>query len=986
MKNDLTSKLSASFMALAVVLSALVFIPVVGQAQTTGTANIYVPVLSDGSPVEGATVNLIDVHTGSVIAAGYDWERTSYVVLNAPAGHYRVDVTHDDYYDQLEWSVFRFNGTKNHTVNPVSLEAFDAKQWQWNVSVKRPDGFKAVGATVGFYDRILNEFVEKGITDQANGSVVLEMFTTPSIDLVVVFKGFQTYISTVAVNSDNSLTVTLAASSKVTSYLTDSSGSPAPNVVAYLVNTDNSIPWVKRVLRSTGSAMSFDAYPGSFVLVVDAYGCAAHVQAVTVPGLLPPASIELSDQTKRTENVMIGYGADFTGFSLSVNTTWSYDDAYPGLRYNDMGSLRMQIDLVRGDGDGVLETSEVNDFIAEVQSYGSQYVSSASLLKLNETAYLSANLTTGFVLDLVPGSVVDTTGVDYAYNCVYAADTIDVGAHDYDALLYARPDTPAIDYKYRIVLPAGYERVGDPSSSKVNVTGYATVDIDRISGSSLEVVGLDFEKSDLPLPKAEVKSDPETGSIYWDVVEDDEGNFTGYVVRVGWNATFSAEGSVDPNGNPLTYTWDFGDGAGTFTTENDTYVYNYSTASVLRVVTLTVKDAAELTNSTTINVTCDGLAPKPVIAVKNKTLNETDNSITVEQRESIVFNATYSKDDVAVVGDEEGTIAFFEFEYGDGNKSSRVPWEQADKNVTHSYASSGTYTVVLNVTDVVGQWKNTTMLVKVNDTQAPSVSYVIKNETWGSSLIENKTVIFDATATTDNLDNITLLHFSWNLGDGTWMNGTGADGYSNVTHNYSRIGQIQVVLNVTDTTGNYLPSAKVITIAQGLRPNLRINNATYDPKPLTEDKAGLLRINMTNTGSAVATGVVVYIYSVEADGSLKLLGQTSEFVNTTTGLAVTSVEVGGTVWVEYSITFKSKGTYTLRINVSSTNQLRENTLVMSGDTAVQVEEAGWKQFALWGGVLAVIVLVPLALLLMRRRSGRERGPRREKKSKAEEGK
>jgi len=261
---------------------------------------------------------------------------------------------------------------------------------------------------------------------------------------------------------------------------------------------------------------------------------------------------------------------------------------------------------------------------------------------------------------------------------------------------------------------------------------------------------------------------------------------------------------------------------------------------------------------------------------------------------------------------------------------------------------------------------------------------MVKNETWGSSLTENKTVIFDATATTDNQDNITLLTFSWNFGDGTWLNGTGADGFSNVTHNYSRIGQVQVVLNVTDTTGNYQPSSKIINIAQGARPNMKINNATYDPKPLTEDQTGYLIINMTNTGNAVATGVTVYIYSVEADGTLKLLGQTSELINTTTGATVTSVEVGGTAQVKFPISFKSKGTYTLRINATSSNQLKHTTLVMSGDSAVVVEEAGWKQIALWGGVVGVIVLVPLALLLMRRRSGRDRGPRREKKSKAEE--
>lgn len=983
MRNDWTSKLSASFIALAVVLSALVFIPAVGEAQTS-TANIYVPVISSGSPVTDARVNLTDVHTGSVIAAEYSWARSAYVVSNAPAGYYRVDVTHDDYYDQPEWATFRFTGTSNYTVTPVDLTAFPYKVWQWNVSVKNSAGQKIVGATVGFYDRVLNEFVEKGVTNQAGGWVVLEMFTTPSIDLVVIAKNYETYINTVAVSGDNSLTIVMTPSTKVTSFVTDSSGSPASNVVAYLVNTDNSVPEVKRVLKSTSSAMSFDAYPGNFILVVDAYGCAAHVQTVVVPGTLPPASLQLADQTKRTENVAIEYGSDFRAFSLMVSTTWPYDAPYPGLRYNDMGSLRMQIDLARGNGDGTLDATEVNNFIAEVQSYGSQYVSSASLLKVNDTSYMSATVTTGFTLGLVSGSVLSTTGVNYAYSCEYTAGTIDSGAQEYTALAYARPDTPAVDYKYQIELPSGYELVWNSSTANVKVTGFLTVMVDHVSGSSLEVISMHFEKSDIAMPKAEVIEDKATNSIYWHVVTDAGGNVTGYVVRVNRNATFSAAESVDPNGNPLTYTWDFGDGAGPFTTTNVKYVYNYSTASALRVVTLTVTDVAGLTNSTTINVTCDGMLPTPVIKVKNQPVNMTDNSITIDQRDAVVFNATYSTDDVAAEGDGLGKIAFFEFDYGDGNKSARVTWDQAEKNVTHSYAQSGTFTVVLNVTDVVGHWKNTTLLVKVNDTEGPKVSYLVKNETWGASLTENKTVIFDATATTDNQDNITLLHFSWNFGDGSWLNGTGADGFSNVTHNYSRIGQIQVILNVTDTAGNYQPSSKVINIAQGPRPNMRINNASYSPNPMIEDKTGELIVNMTNTGSAVATGVTVYVYMVSADGTLKLIGQSSELINKTTGAVVTSVEIGGTVQVKIPISFSSKGTFTLRVNVTSNNQLKTNTHVMSGDTAVVVEEAGWKSIALWGGVIGVIVLVPLALLLMRRRSGRERGPRREKKPKAEE--
>jgi hypothetical protein len=978
MTNDCKSKLSASLIVLVLTLSALGAFPLVGKSQAASTANIYVPVLYGGSPVTDAWVNLTNVHTGSLIAAQYTADVNSYVVNGAPSGYYRLDVAHGGYYDQFAASEFRFQGTISYTTPSVYLDKFPDAQWQWNVSVRTPGGQKIVGATVGFYDPVASEFVSKGVTNAVGGWVVVDMFNSPvvgDVDLVVVAKNHETYVLPVAVTGDDTRTIAMTASKKVSSFVTNATGSPASNVVAYLVNTDSSIPIVKRVLKSVGTAMVFDAYPGDFILVVDAYGSAADVRSVTVVGSDVPLTISLPAQTKRTERVTIDYSADFRGFSLNVNTTWSYDDAYPGLKYNDMGSLRMQIDLWLGNGDGTLDVGEVASFVSKVDGFGAQYVSSSNLLTVNGTAYISSTSTTGFMMNLVGSAVTSHDGVLYAYSCLYsAASGIDVDATNYNnSLAYVRPDTPAVDYKYEIVLVAGYELVRNSTTANVKVTGYTDVLLDHVSGSATEIVALDFEKSDKASAKGAVES---SDTVY--VVRDDNDTVLKYVVKVGANATFSGADSTDPNGNPLIYTWDFDDGSTPVTTPNMTYTYVYATAAELRHVTLTVTDVASITNSTVLNVTCDGMLPRPVISVKNETI--VDNAITIEQRDTVVFNATDSTDDIATVGDGDGEIAYVQFDYGDGNKSARVSLKE---NVTHAYADAGNFTVVLNVTDVVGQWKNTTLRVFVNDTEDPKVSFIVKNATWGSSLIENQTLSFDATATTDNIDNATLLNYSWNFGDSVWMNKTGTEGGANVTHAYAQIGQVQVVLNVTDLSGNWLKTSKFITISQGPRPNLRIDKIYFEPGNFTEDKSGTILVNMTNRGSAVATNVIVYFYKVNSDGTLDLLGQSSEMYNKTTGAAVTSVEIGGTVQVKFSVSFSSKGTYTLRVNATSANQLKEATSVASGDGALTVEEAGWKAYALWGGVIAVIVLVPLLLYMRARWSKREKGPRREKKPREE---
>lgn len=973
MKSDSTSKLSVSLIVLVIALSALVFVPVRSDVQAASTANIYVPVISSGSPVLGARVNLTDVHTGAVTAAVYSASKSAYVVSNAQSGYYRVDVTHDDYYDKLGVATFRFDGKSNYTVGPVQLTPLPYKDHKWNVTVRDPWGRVVVDALVGFYDPVNREFVSKGFTN-ALGWAEVPIFTTSSlgdIQLVVIKKGFETYVQDVLVTGDQSVAVSLVRSKIVSSFVTHN-GEPATNTVAYLINTDPSVSWVKRVMRCAGSAMAFDAYPGNFVLVVDAEGAAALVQNITVAGSDLQLTIDLPDQTQRTEQVSIVYGPDFRSFSLSVSTTWSYDDAYPGLMYSDMGSLRAQVDLVLGDGNGMLSSAEVSAFYSAVLGYGTQYVSTSKLLTVNDTAYISDTSITGFVMDLAPGPVTSTAGVRYSYSCRYTASSIDLGAKDYTAMAYVRYDTPSVDYKYTVSLVSGYELVSNTSSSNVLVAGYLTFTIDpKKAPGGPEAVAMVFEESLRPVAKAGMEASP---TVY--VVRNATGVVTKYIVRVGANATFSSADSSDPNGNPLMFFWDFGDGVGTAATKNATTIYKYATAAASRTVNVTVEDVAGLRNWTEFEVLCDGLAPVPIISVKTYAINASDKSITVNQRDVIVFNGTSSRDDAVTAGDGLGLIDWMEFDFGDGNRSGRIPWTQAEKNATHSYAEAGVYTVVLNVTDVVGHWKNTTITVRVNDTTKPTVSYSVKNATWGNNLIENTTLYFDASATSDNFDDLANLTFSWYFGDGAWLNGTGQE-YVNVTHTYSRIGSLTTSLNVTDRSGNWYKASKVITIASGPRPNMRIDRVYFEPGNFTEGKRGYIVVNMTNAGSAAAENVVLTFYKVNPDGTQKLLGTWTQLLNGSQ--PVTVVEVGGKVQARFPVTFDTKGTYTIKVTVTCTNQLTPHVYTASGDNALVVKEAGWKKVALWGGIAGVIVLVPLLLYLRARWAKREKkGPRRER--------
>lgn len=992
MKSDPMRKLSASLLVLVMVLSTLVILLPSGKVVQGATTNaIDVPVQDTrGFDVSTATVNLVEVHNGAVIQTHLTTPGL-YHADGVPAGYYRVDVTAADYYDDS--SVYATFDAKSGLVTPtVTLIWPGAKQYQWTVTVTDADSNPITSATVGFYNVTMDEIVSSDQTNESGVAHVM-MFKTPtptSTEYIILFakaSGYNISYKKITVSSSGTDAFVLPLSKSVSGWVRNYDGTKLlNNVVGYMLNKNTSLPMIARLLKSDtgGNRFQFDAYPGAFILCVAADSGSTYVDDLNVQasGSYIYPDFRLQNKTQRIEQVDLDFatGGNYRSFTLGVNTTWSYDDAYPGLKYSDVGCLRLQVDLA-GNANGMVDSGEVTNFRDLVNLFGSQYVTSSNLFLLNSTAYDNATSVSGFDMNLTSGtSVKDKTSVHYAYSCVYTANTIDIGALAYDSIVSVKYDTAATNYTYTVALVSGYERVSNTSFGGT-IAGYSSVAIDPSTGTgSWVTIAMSIQKSETPSASAGINS--EANAAY--AVFTDK-NITKYVVRVGANVTLNAGSSVDPNGNPLTYIWKFGDGSSDVTTLNKTVVHKYLTAAAERTVNLTITDVAGLPNWTDLKVVCDDMAPSPVIWAKNRTLNTTDNSVSIEQREMLIVNAknetTPSTDDAAILGDGLGIIDWVQFDYGDGNSSNRIAWNETEQNATHSYASSGTYTLVLNVTDVVGHWKNATLTVKVNDTTKPTVTFTAKNETGGSSLLENRTVVFDASASYDNLDNISLLRFEWNYGDGVWQNFTGLAG-TNVTHNYTKVATFHVALNVTDLADNWQKTPKTINVLEGPRPKLKVERVYYSPGNFSEGKQGYIYVNLTNTGSRSASGVVVTFWVVRADGTEKLLGTAmSSGGQMYNGSSVTVVEVGGKVQIRFPVTFGAKGTYTIKVNVTCSDQLTVARYTAGGDQALIVKEAGWKKPLLWGGVAAVIVLVPLALYFRGRLSKREKkGPRREKKS------
>ncbi|MCU1438799.1 MAG: domain containing protein [Naasia sp.] len=159
----------------------------------------------------------------------------------------------------------------------------------------------------------------------------------------------------------------------------------------------------------------------------------------------------------------------------------------------------------------------------------------------------------------------------------------------------------------------------------------------------------------------------------------------------GATVNASGSGSRDTDGTIASYAWDFGDG-GTGTGVTASHTYTQSGSYTVRL-TVTDDDGATGTATRTISVTVPGggggANAAPVAAIGGSLNGRAANASGAGSR------------------DTDGTIVSYAWNFGDGGTATGV-------TTTHVYASAGTYTVRLTVTDDDGATGTTTMSIRVN--------------------------------------------------------------------------------------------------------------------------------------------------------------------------------------------------------------------------------------------------------------------------------
>ncbi len=260
-------------------------------------------------------------------------------------------------------------------------------------------------------------------------------------------------------------------------------------------------------------------------------------------------------------------------------------------------------------------------------------------------------------------------------------------------------------------------------------------------------------------------------------VAEANGPYTG---NEGAAISFSSAGSSDPDGQPLTYRWDFGDG-GTSTQANPNHTY---TTGGTFAVTLRVTDPDDLFDEDTTTATVN----RPPVA-------EANGPYTGNQGQSIAFSSAGSSD-------PDGDALTYLWTFGDGATSTAA-------NPSHTYATGGVFSVVLRVTDPDNLFDEDTATATVN---RPPVAEA--NGPYAGN--EGASISFSSAGSSDPEGQ--ALAYLWTFGDGTTSTA------ANPSHAYTPGGAFNVTLRVTDPGGLFSEDTATATVN---RPPVADANGPY---------------------------------------------------------------------------------------------------------------------------------------------------------------
>ena len=201
--------------------------------------------------------------------------------------------------------------------------------------------------------------------------------------------------------------------------------------------------------------------------------------------------------------------------------------------------------------------------------------------------------------------------------------------------------------------------------------------------------------------------------------------------------TFDGSGSSDPDSDPLSYTWSFGDGAtGSGVSPSHSYLWGG-----IFTVTLTVGDGNGNTDSASTTATVVEVNDVPVADAGGPYSGTAGQGITLDGSGSSDFD---NEDDTAA---NDQTLSYTWY-FGDGSTDTTT-----SATVTHTYAVVGTYTATLVVSDGVASSVPSSATVTVAEATDAASSVSVGSFAYSSDGGKDKDKHVSVTiALLDNLD------------------------------------------------------------------------------------------------------------------------------------------------------------------------------------------------------------------------------------------
>src|SRR6266487_3710770 len=364
-----------------------------------------------------------------------------------------------------------------------------------------------------------------------------------------------------------------------------------------------------------------------------------------------------------------------------------------------------------------------------------------------------------------------------------------------------------------------------------------------------------------------------------------------YTVTVGSNATAGANVGqtvsftatvayatayvTAPRSATFSYTFKFGDGTLAVTSGGLTSsaTHKYAAPGTYSVVVI----AQETASNALAKIQEVGTLPQPVIG-GGPSVAITSAPSTGTVGTAVSFTATASG----------GTTPYsFSWNFGDG--TANVAGGATNPNSqSHTYSSKGTFTVNVNVTDSTSKLASATPATITISALTLALSFTNPPTTGTAGSPVSFTVLASG--------GTTPYSFSWNFGDGTANVAGGAANPNTQSHTYTAKGTYTVKVNVTDSATGLASATATITIAP-----LALS-VSFTAPPTT----GSVNTAISFTASA-SGGTTPYSFSWSfGDGTANVAG-------------------GATNPNTQSHTYATKGTFSVKVNVTDTNNVLAST-------------------------------------------------------------